>query len=417
MTEVDQQKVRDAIEQVNNTISLVNETIQQSTPDQDGISGMVEDMLNDCQAKHSFLETSAEQVITGGHVELFDQIAEAMEEYRKANENYQAWATGEIAHQPAGPQGDPILIPEVEQHIDERLMTSSFTGDVFDSGTTIPPTPETITKKKKKDGKKKKEQKDVQGMDNDFFSSWGPDHGFQPADVTASAENGNQTNGLSPMANANNTGTLDNGAFPDPFKMVVEQPHLTVPVPDDRPSSVTIEDRRMDGEKRLAHLRQSHVLSQIVAPTSQVSPTASAFTKLEKDTLRDSRIDARSSYKRREGSPLSTDLRSAPYIDGAIRRERELPRGSGLLPDLVESPRSAEIRSHSHHSGIQEDVIGAITIHLHLPRLKYSDVENDPSFQGQLAAELSEALSISQSRIKIHGITPHASEIPAYGGV
>lgn len=95
--ELDIAKVRDAIEKLNNSIMLTKEMIQQSTPQDSG--AFVKEMWDSCAEANTFLESSAEAIIVNGEVEVFDEVAEAMEHYRVANASYKEWIEG-TASQP-----------------------------------------------------------------------------------------------------------------------------------------------------------------------------------------------------------------------------------------------------------------------------------------------------------------------------
>lgn len=385
--DVDQEKVQGALEKMNNVVAIINETMTQSTPQQAG--AMVGDMLTDCQETHAFLESSAEAVITGGQVDLFDLIAETMEEYRKTAEKYQQWVVGDT--QSVGAPGpSPVDSVDIDPQvtIDERLMTSSIPGDMFPmSGLQAMGSGDALaeggSKKKKRDGKKKKDSKEPKesaensGMDHDFWNSWGgasktPEE--FPASFGAFGDSGVMPRTTSPPS-------INNAAFPDAFPpAMVEQP-LPGMGNVARPSDAVPED--VFRSQQSAPFPDDAFPAPRQGPFSPTGQSSGFKNDRERPSIK---------------SPLTPDY-PEPRRGMQPRPADESHRSGWRSP----SQRSAEIPKADK---IAEEIPGTITVQLSLPRLNYSDIPS--SFNNLFARELSDALSISESRIKVVQVRPMA---------
>eukprot|EP00397_Hematodinium_sp_SG-2012_P020692 GEMP01021335.1.p1 GENE.GEMP01021335.1~~GEMP01021335.1.p1 ORF type:complete len:423 (+),score=89.13 GEMP01021335.1:165-1433(+) len=412
----------EALEKINNSVMLIVETMQQSTPDQAG--DMVEDLLNECQITHSFLENSAEDVIQKGQVDLFDRIAEAMESYRQTEKKYREWVVAEsptTQTTPVAARGDAIE-PQLAD-IDERLMTSSIPGEMFTTGMTDLDKPaEVQSKKKKKDGKKKKDPKETKdnkdsvGMDQDFWNAWGGEpvpfqegaamdaSGAWPT-VAKIPEQFPSSSAFGAFGDGEKSAPLqrpsidETATFPqESFPRLVEQPlpPATSPTVGQHSSAtpLTRPQSAIFGQEEPYPKQPSGVFGQDepFASPFRVSQTPQSIGPTKMMERQPSVV-----------SPLPPPYEGETQKISHGLRVDESPPGSGWRSPR--SQRSAGIPTKQDKA--IEEVPGTITVQLRMPRIQHFD-DLPSSFSTLFAQELSEALNISESRIKVLGVTPSA---------
>jgi len=453
-------EIETQLQKLEESVTIIHNAMKNSTVSDMGRT--CQDIVDESTAVYIFLEGSAEEVIMGSNIDLFDRITTAINSFQTIQEKFNFWMVGETVEidgvkvngvtgagvgggamsRGAGASSDNLGAPkqpvEAGMDIDERLITSSM----GEGGT--PETGEGSKKKSKKERKtpKKDQKKEAaatgvadEGLGSDFAGDWpswnveGEGAGTWPGQAEINARGASINEAWPPpvpteMRQSSAVPAVSGGdGFPDFFEDPRENTHMSNqqgkaahalkdPIDLGFPPDTVVVDQPHNSKETGSRIRSmnstirpSETPAPIHVPDAASSHQASGFgafpTDLSTNKTAAAGVLVESPGGERGNNTLHQRSTRSPKggRDGSFHMGPEADYPSLDAPAPWQSPKS--LKSKSYDEG---GAPGSVNLQMRLPNVTMDMIT--PDFHKNFQDHLAQALDISSARIRINSVKP-----------